>query len=310
MIDLNRYESDWLARVGKLRKDSFHAAHFTEAEMGEAVRGISDNMRNYAGTWRRNAGHLRNTGVYKRVAEFVTPADCYLDICCGTGDLIDAVNFPNSLGVDINHYSLAMAEQYLLSTGVPVNLFARSTLKWINDKGAVVMPVDNDAQDILERGKVNLLQDDLRVIKPRRSLDLARRHIKEIGRPDYVTFMLPGGSSHTVGEVHTSNRHQHNVLLALIYEAAETASQLLPHGGHYVEALRFVKQPGSMNFAEDFERHFSDLFVVERAEVLDMPEETTDYNFYLWSADGMELSSKGNAAKKNVVMSVIKARRK
>lgn len=310
MIDLNRYENDWLARAGKLSKDSSHAIHMEPDEMREAIHEISDNMRNYAETWQRNAEHLRNAGVYKRVAEFVKPTDCYLDIGCGTGDIIGAVNFPNSLGVDINHYSLAKAEQYLSSMGMPVNSFAHSILKWINGTGTVVIPTDNYAYKVLERGKINLLQDDLRVIKPQRSLDLARRHIKEIGRPDCATFMMPGGSGHTAGEVYSSEQHRHNVLLALIFEAIETASQLLPRGGHYVEALRFIKQPGPTHFVEDFERNFGSLFAIEHTEVFDMPEELTGYNFYLFSADGMKLSSKDAASKKDVAMSVIKARRK
>ncbi len=311
MIDLGEYEKRWFACAKKLSKDSFSVTHFSSDEAFEGISEIMGNMRTYADDWNRNATHLKKSGVYRRVAEFIKPNDCYLDICCGSGELLAEVNFPNALGIDINHYSLAKAEQYLLSLGKPVNSYASSIIKWVKGMGAVVTPIDSDAWKLLERGKINLLQDDVRATKKRRSLELARRHIKEIGRPDCVSFMLPGGSCHMAGEIYYSERGRHDIGIASLYEIAEIASQMLPSGGHYVEALRFVKQPGfEKGLRSDFERMYGDVFEVERMEFIDMPEELTDFQFYLVAAGRPELSSKNSALGKNVILSVMSARRR
>ncbi|MFH0890015.1 MAG: hypothetical protein V1836_02630 [Candidatus Aenigmatarchaeota archaeon] len=311
MIDLAEYEKRWLARANKLSKDSFHVTHFDKSTMHGAIAEISDNMRAYADDWNRNAVHLRAAGVYKRVAEFIKPTECYLDVCCGSGELLAEVNFDNSLGIDINHYSLAKAEQYLLSMNKPVNSYASSIVKWVEGKGAVVTPIDNDSWKLLERGKFNLLQDDVRTAKKQRSLELTRRHIKEIGRPDCISFMLPGGSCHMAGEIYYSERGIHDIGVASLYEIAEIASQLLPRNGHYVEALRFVRQPGmEKGLRSDFERMYGGIFAIERMEFLEMPEELTDYQFYLVAAGNPQLNTKNSAVGKSVVLSIMSARRR
>src|SRR3989338_225830 len=137
-------------------------------------------MRSYAYSWANNVTQLKKAGVYQKIAQFVNPKEMYLDIGCGSGDLIEAVNFPNAPGVDINHYSLANAEMHFLQCGLDVNTFARSFLKWMPNRGIVIVPSDGNAYKLLERGKANFLQDDLRVIRPNRSLAVTKRHLKEM----------------------------------------------------------------------------------------------------------------------------------
>ncbi len=308
MIQTEQCEKDWLAQAGDLSRRSFHAQRMSEAVMREGISEIYGNMKDYARTWRKNADCLRNAGVYKRISELVQPVGCYLDVGCGTGELLTAVNFPNSIGIDINHYSLAKAEQHLSSLGIPVNSFAHSVLEWVDDTGMVVVPIASRAGKIFERGKINLLQDDMRSTKRRRSLDITRSRLKEIGNPDFITFMLPGGGGHTTGEVYISEQREHNLYLKLANEFVETSAKLLPRGGYYLEALRLATDIGK-GVREEFEKAFGNIFAIEHAEVFDISEEATDYNFYPSPSAG-RLSSKDSASENHTYMSVIKARRK
>ncbi len=311
MIDIVAYEQRWALQARGLAKKSQAAFGLDEENMRALVGEIEENMRSYADSWQSNATQLKQSGVYRKIAQFVKPSEMYLDIGCGSGDLVEAVNFPNALGVDINHYSLATAEMRFRQHGLDVNAFALSFLKWVPGKGIVIVPGDGDSYELLQRGKANFLQDDLRVIKPNRSLAVTRRHMKEVGRPDYVTYTLVGGSSHTAGELYVRDDERKLSSKALVFEAVQTASELLPRGGHYVQVLRYVKHPRlADDIRNDFACTFGDIFAVEEIESFDLPEERLDNRFHLYASDIGSDTLKDPRIGKNVALVVVKARRK
>lgn len=309
MVDLKGYESRWLSQAGRLSRKA-RALNASDAECYQLITEISDNMKRYASLWHGNAQRLRAAGTYKTIAEHIAPSDSYLDIGCGTGELIEAVKFPNALGIDINHYCLQTAEKYLESEGVKTNSFASSILKWYDKIGIAVVPVDENKARILERGKANLLQDDIRVFSPRRSLEIARRHIKEIGKPDYVSFTLVGGGMHAAGELCVPLSERGMMQYAMTEQMRQTASEILPRGGHFVEAHRYTKVPGVLDTVRDeFESMFGDVFEIEEMSVHDLPVEDAG-SIYLFVAGKQQTTTHNSDLGSNVCMIVTKSRRK
>lgn len=311
MIDLAAYEQRWVSQAGRLAKKSYSALSMTEPQMMTLISEIAENMRSYADSWENNVTQLEQAGVYRKMAELVRPSEMYLDIGCGSGDLIAAVGFPNSLGVDINHYLLANAEQRLRQRGIDANAFALSFLLWSPGRGIVVVPSDGDKFGLLERGKVNFLQDDLRVTKPNRSLAVTRKHIKELGIPDYVTYTLVGGTSHTAGEVYVADDLRKLSFKFLTLEAVQTASELLPHGGYYIQAMRYVKHPRLIDdIRQDFSQTFRDIFLVEEMVSFDLPEERVDKRFHLYADGTTSDTIRKPELGRNMSLIIVKARRK
>ena len=206
------------------------------------VAEIDQHTREYALNWAAVAEKHASAGLYRKISDFAGAMDgLYLDLGCGAGQLLCAL--PQGLkliGIDINPYSLQIAEENLRNSGKKVERHSGTRIGFLPSNGLVVR-AEALMQD-LDLGKVQLISDDLRDVGNTMRA-LYNRGIKADG----AFFTLAGGhSAQRAGEIisamkyHVTGKDPNAVesLGDIIDPVLKNIPYIVRRGGHVYVAIR------------------------------------------------------------------------
>ncbi|MBI2101263.1 hypothetical protein HYT53_01515 [Candidatus Woesearchaeota archaeon] len=249
--------------------------HFKESPT-TAVRNVAktldDKTRNYAYEWERISNLHRDSGVYRKISEFIGEKDGLLiDLGCGTGNFLTQWSKTPAVGVDLNGYCLQLAEDKLKAKW-QVDRYSDSTLEFNSKIGFELKPLPAH----LRRGYTLLLDD------------ITKLHITEKmlaegeTKADIVTFMLWGSydvfkGTHFLDEERTSYETNSSAELSkkLVYELP----RILKNEGTFYLGVRIddgiMKALGQVGIS--MEKMFGviakDKGEVQRVATIELPQE-------------------------------------
>lgn len=185
------YFGPWNIAVKETLND--YAAHASISEVIKIpklsltgiVRKFHNELRDYAVDWNMISNTHKERGVYRDIVGFIGRQEGLLiDLGCGNGNFIAEYGQVPAIGVDLNGYSLQLAEKNLKENVFPLKRYSASTLSFNSKKGFDIRPLEGE----LCLDGVTLLCDDIY------NLEMTKKVLRDKDmRADIVTFMLFGG---------------------------------------------------------------------------------------------------------------------
>ena len=159
----------------------------------EQIIGFQEKaMRTYSINWGNGSNEQRKFGLYKAIAEFIGPQEGLgIDFGCGVGHLIAEIQKLSKtpmLGIDLNSYTLQLAEQVLKSQGHDVTRMSDSHVSFDPMKGFILRPVPYSLDTPVDLSGINLLCDDFADMR-----NTMRVLYNQGRKADFATFTLSGG---------------------------------------------------------------------------------------------------------------------
>ncbi|MBT4823960.1 class I SAM-dependent methyltransferase [Candidatus Woesearchaeota archaeon] len=259
----------WLSQMGRGATEAHVKDFLGSIATNKMIKFQERAMREYAVEWGNVSTAHKEFGLYKTIAEFMGPQEGLgVDFGCGVGHLIAEIQKLNKtpmLGIDLNSYTLQLAEQLLKSEDHDVTRMSDSHISFDPMKGFVLRPVPYSLDTPVDLSGINLLCEDFADMK-----NTTRVLYNQGRKADFATFTLSGGK-----ETYDSG----NFLRVLTPELDDIHSKKSPH--YFMDTIinnlyRVCHYGAKVYFAIRFQALASD-----GGEIVEVGETSNDSNLVL-----------------------------